>query len=214
MKKFSKTIQNEIRVLRLEGHTHRQIARLLHVGQGSAANYSQGISLTPSQKKQVNQNNYQKSLGKLTVEERKIASSKGGKNTLSHFRPKYSRKQVIRLLQNFHRIHGRIPTKRDFVGLYRVVLRIFKTWNSAIHDAGFQTNPVLFSKKHIANDGHQCDSLAEKIIDDWLWARKIPHERNVRYGNTRYTADFKINNIFIEFFGLAGQLKSYDAFLE
>lgn len=76
--------------------------------------------------------------------------------------------------------------------------------------AGFEPNPVMFAKKHIANDGHKCDSLAEKIIDDWLYARRIPHEINVPYNKNNMTADFRVNGILIEFLGLHGKLHSYD----
>jgi len=76
--------------------------------------------------------------------------------------------------------------------------------------AGYNPNPVMFAKKYLANDGHQCDSLAEKIIDDWLYARRIPHEIHVPYQRNNMTADFRVNGIFIEFFGLRGELRSYD----
>lgn len=54
----------------------------------------------------------------------------------------------------------------------------------------------------------------QKIIDDWLTARKIVHERNIPYLNTRFTADFKIGDILVEFFGLHGQLKRYDFLMQ
>ena len=73
---------------------------------------------------------------------------------------------------------------------------------------------MLFAKKYIANDGHKCDSLSEKIIDDWFTARKIQHECHVRYFGTRYSADFRVHNIYVEFFGLQGQLKSYDKLMK
>ena len=86
----------------------------------------------------------------------------------------------------------------------------FGTWNKAIEATGFKPNPVKFAQKYISNDGHNCDSLAEKIIDDWLYARKIPYERNIPYGRKRMTADFKVNGHLIEFLGLKGELKTYD----
>lgn len=85
----------------------------------------------------------------------------------------------------------------------------FGTWNKTIKKAGFYPNPVLFAKKQIAGDGHQCDSLSEKIIDDWLTSKKIIHQKNVYYPDSKYTADFKVNDIFIEFFGLYG-VKEYN----
>lgn len=64
--------------------------------------------------------------------------------------------------------------------------------------------------KYLANDGHKCDSLAEKIIDDWLYIRKIPHQIHVPYPKSKMTADFKVNGLLIEFFGLQGESEKYD----
>ncbi len=95
--------------------------------------------------------------------------------------------------------------------LYRPAREHFGTWNSAIKTAGFDPNPVMFAKKYIANDGHKCDSLAEKIVDDWFYARKIKHKVNIPYpGKNRLTVDFKIGEYWIEFFGLNGEHKRYD----
>lgn len=87
---------------------------------------------------------------------------------------------------------------------------VFDTWNKAIEAAGYEANPVMFAKKHIAKDGHKCDSLTEKIIDDWLCSKEIPHERTVPYPEqSKMTCDFKVGQYFIEFFGLDGQHKDY-----
>ena len=94
--------------------------------------------------------------------------------------------------------------------IYNAVRRIFGTWNNAIITSGFKPNPVKFANKYIARDGHKCDSLAEKIIDDWLFKREIKHETKVSYNHHNMTADFKIGNTYVEFFGLRGQLKKYD----
>ncbi len=123
--------------------------------------------------------------------------------------PKVPEKQIIKEIEEFYKNNGRIPVKREYCH-YKAARSRFGTWNKAIKKAGFCPNPVLFAKKHIANDGHKCDSLSEKIIDDWLTARKIPHQKNVFYPNSKYTVDFKVNEIFIEFFGLYGDFKKYD----
>ena len=81
--------------------------------------------------------------------------------------------------------------------------------------AGLKPNPILFAKKHIANDGHKCDSLAEKIIDDWFFARGIKHRRNIPYpGSRSLKADFEVKGFIIEFFGLIGGIKRYDKLVE
>lgn len=105
--------------------------------------------------------------------------------------------------------HGRIPYREE-VSHAATARRHFGSWNAAVKVAGFTPNPVLFSKKHRANDGHTCDSLAERIIDDWLYARGIRHEQHTRYPKSSFTSDFKVGDVYIEYFGLAGQLKKYD----
>jgi len=120
---------------------------------------------------------------------------------------------ILEQIKSFYNKNARIPFKNEFSYTKSARLR-FGTWNKAIKSAGFEPNPVMFAKKYIAKDGHKCDSLAEKIIDDWLYARKLIHERSIPYGINNMTADFKVNNTFIEFFGLAGQLKSYDKLVE
>lgn len=120
------------------------------------------------------------------------------------------RQKIIHRITSFYNQNGRIPVKKEFYGMYLTARKLFGTWNNAIKAAGFEPNPVMFSKIHTAKDGHRCDSLTEKIIDDWLFKNNIKHERNIFYPNSRYTADFKIDNKFIEFFGLKGKLKNYD----
>jgi hypothetical protein len=122
---------------------------------------------------------------------------------------KLAKEQIIKEIKEFYKNNERIPLKREYYHYKAARLR-FGTWNKAIKTAGFKPHSVLFAKKYIANDGHKCDSLAEKIIDDWLTARKIPHQKNVPYPNSKYTVDFKVENTFIEFFGLHGELKVYD----
>jgi len=121
-----------------------------------------------------------------------------------------SKKQVINYIKKFYEKWGRLPLKREY-SHYKRSRTLFGTWNKAVIEAGYDPNPVLFAKKFIANDGHRCDSLSEKIVDDWLYARKIEHRVNVSYPKDKLlTVDFLVKNYWIEFFGLEGQLKSYD----
>jgi len=83
-----------------------------------------------------------------------------------------NKKTLIRLIRGFYDKHQRIPLKREFKH-YRAARGRFGTWNKTIEAAGFKPNPVMFAKKWIAKDGHKCDSLAEKIIDDWLYREKF-----------------------------------------
>lgn len=118
--------------------------------------------------------------------------------------------ELLSLIKDFVNKNGRIPYKYE-IPHYHAFRSRFGTWNKAMETAGFEPNCVRFSKKYIANDGDKCDSFAEKIIDDYLFARKIKHVRNFPYpGDRKFTVDFKIGDCWVEFFGLCGHLKRYD----
>ena len=67
----------------------------------------------------------------------------------------------------------------------------------------------------IAEDNHDCLSMAEKQVCDWLYDKKIKHTREPKYPKDKelnpnfMRADWKVGKIFIEFFGLVGN-KEYD----
>ena len=61
--------------------------------------------------------------------------------------------------------------------------------------------PGLFQKT--------CKSIAEKNVDDWLFQNNIPHEKEVKYPNSNYIADWKVDGHYIELYGLKG-LPAYD----
>ena len=118
--------------------------------------------------------------------------------------------ELLDKIKEFVRKNIRIPYKWE-IGHYSAIRGRFGTWNKAIKAAGFKPNPVMFAKKYIAKDGDKCDSLAETMIDDYLSKRNVKHIWNFPYpGNEGFTVDFKINDYWIEFFGLSGQLKRYD----
>lgn len=120
----------------------------------------------------------------------------------------------LNLVKKFVKENSRLPVKREFNKQHSTIIKKFGSWNKFIKKAGFKPNPVLFANKHIAKDGHICDSLAEKIIDDWLYERKISHKINVPYPiNSKLTADFVVGEYFIEYFGLKGEHEGYDKLL-
>ena len=122
---------------------------------------------------------------------------------------KITDKDIIAKIKRFYADNGRIPFKMELEH-YNVARNKFGTWNNAIIASGFKPNPVMFAEKHTANDGHKCDSLTEKIIDDWLTSHKIKHKRSISYPHqTRLTCDFVVKNYFIEFFGLENEHKKY-----
>lgn len=118
--------------------------------------------------------------------------------------------KLIVNIREFYTSHGRIPTKVEF-SYYSAIRYSFGSFNNAIKEAGFIPNPVMFSSKWVSEDGHKCDSFAEKIIDDWLFSMKISHEKGVRYPGSRFASDFKIREYWVEYFGLSGQIEKYDA---
>lgn len=127
---------------------------------------------------------------------------------------KYSKNEILEKIRKFYKKHERPPTKREFKS-YKAARKRFGTWNKAVKSAGLEPNPVLFAEKHEAKDGHICDSLSEKIIDDWFYANGISHEINVPYPkNKSLTCDFKVKKYFIEFFGLEGEHKRYTELVE
>jgi len=194
--------------LRSIGLTHREIARKLAIGTGTAHVWTKEVAITPEQKAAIQNRRRQH---QWTQEDRAEVKKRLAPFYLAR---KYSPESLLQKIRDFYRKNGRIPLKREF-NAWQLYANTFGSWNKAIQAAGFDTNPVLFSKKFTAGDGHACDSFTEKVIDDWLFEYGITHTRNAPYGTTRMTADFKIGtDIIIEFFGLAGVQKHYDANIE
>lgn len=95
----------------------------------------------------------------------------------------------------------------------------FGSWLQALIAAGVLNDDCYLTGKGtkcLANDGHECRSLAERQIDDWLYNAAIPHEIEPIYPyhpelnpNKRSRADWEVDGVFIEYWGLAGD-KEYD----
>jgi hypothetical protein len=62
----------------------------------------------------------------------------------------------------------------------------------------------------VGSDGHVCDSLGEQAICNFLTSHGVRHTREPRYPGRTWIADFGVGNVFIEYFGLAGQ-PGYDS---
>ena len=192
-------------LLRKKGLSHREIAKELEIGVSTAFLWTKGINLTLKQKK-----NLIKRANKTYLIRDRERIIRVGLQNLSKYRSIPTNQELINRIVRFYKEHKRIPLKRGFNNTYIEYVKRFGSWNNAIRLAGFEPNPVLFSKKFKAADGHVCDSFAEKIIDDWFFKKNIPHNRNVPYIRSKMTADFGINNIRIEYFGLSGEIKDYD----
>lgn len=130
---------------------------------------------------------------------------------------KYTKEEVIRIIQNHHRNTGRIPAKRELDGVSEKATHMFGSWNNAILTAGFIPNRSHDNRMYKrllgkAKDGHKCDSASEILIDNWLTENKIPHTRDAKYPTTNHKADWSIKNnkTFIEYFGLTSDSPRYD----
>lgn len=91
---------------------------------------------------------------------------------------------------------------------------VFGSWLKALVSAGILEDGIQQMQRGIrciANDGHECLSLAEKTIDDWLSLHGIYHEKEPRYpyhhrlNPTGMRADWKVKDTLIEFAGLMNE---------
>ncbi len=122
----------------------------------------------------------------------------------------HNKESIILAIRTFAHEHNRIPVKREMWNICAAAKISFGSWNNAIRIAGFEPNPVKFANKQIANDGHVCDSIAERTIDDYLFKNNVSHQTHFPYPEGSYTADFKIGNNYVEYFGLSGEIPKYD----
>jgi len=87
------------------------------------------------------------------------------------------------------------------------VKELFGSWLQALIEAGVLDEDARRTSRGtqcVAKDGHVCFSLGERTIDDFLHARGITHDKEPSYPETNYRADFAVNGILIEYFGLQG----------
>lgn len=129
------------------------------------------------------------------------------KNDLSYLRylDRESLIKAIKLLNDMP------PFKKSFNTPYGYN-EVFGSWFKALIEAGVLENDsqkMSFGYKVLANDGHECLSLGEKNIDDWLYLNKIPHDKEPLYPGVFLRADWKVGNYFIEYWGLYGN-EDYD----
>lgn len=146
-----------------------------------------------------------------------------------------SREQIIEFVHDFTNTLQQIPSQgfgegmNDFEGMnfdqrtavFRVLQRkpstervkaVFGSWLQLLIEAGVLTEDARrtsLGTQCVAKDGHICFSLGEKTIDDFLAAHQIAHNREPDYPESGYRADFVVNGVFIEYFGLQGD-SDYD----
>ena len=90
---------------------------------------------------------------------------------------------------------------------YSTIKERFGSWLNALIQANILedgTRRTSRGTQCIAKDGDICFSLGEKTIDDFLFINGINHEKEAMYPQSNFRTDFKIGNVFIEYFGLIG----------
>jgi len=84
---------------------------------------------------------------------------------------------------------------------------VFGSWFGALVGSGVLESGARQNIRGVqchAKDGHLCFSLGEKTIDDILFNMGLTHEREPSYPESALRADFKVGDMLIEYFGLAG----------
>jgi hypothetical protein len=106
-----------------------------------------------------------------------------------------------------------IDTVRALLSMpdYQSYVDRFGSWLKVLILAGVLedgTQPSLLGTRCVARDGHECLSLAEKTIDDWLSTRQIRHDKEPAYpydpqlNPTGMRADWRVGDVFVEYAGL------------
>jgi hypothetical protein len=92
------------------------------------------------------------------------------------------------------------------------VKELFGSWLQALIEAEVLEDGARRTSRGtqcLAKDGHVCLSLGEKTIDDFLFSRGIRHDIEPSYPEGNFRADFVVDGVLIEYFGLTGDLE-YD----
>lgn len=95
----------------------------------------------------------------------------------------------------------------------------FGDWFTALVEAGVLTNDQLKTSRGIkclAESGNLCNSMAEQFIDNWMFSRGVKPLKEPKYpvhpvlnAKGLMRADWYVNDFYIEYFGLKGEIK-YD----
>lgn len=141
-----------------------------------------------------------------------------------------SHREILDALKMLGDLVGKIPTQdfdsylylfssvesvRRFVDLMRVlpspdsIKTKFGSFFAAISRSGLLPDGarrMRIGTMVEATDGHLCFSLAERDIDNWLFAAGIRHDKEVNYPGSEMRCDWEVfgysKRIFVEYFGL------------
>lgn len=128
---------------------------------------------------------------------------------------KHTAQHIREEVKNIAMTLGRSPSRRELGAMAYAAIRQFGSWNALLREIGLSPHRshdhrMYRRSRTRAKDGHNCDSISEAIIDNWLSQNNIQHERDARYPSTRHRADWRVGNVFIEYFGLAQDSPRYD----
>lgn len=128
---------------------------------------------------------------------------------------------------SIYEIYRNLPREK-FLGFAKLAAKVFYPfryaqvygdWLNAVVASGYLGEDGMLKTRYgyrvVAKDGCVCNSLAERIIDDWMHDNQIDHEKEPRYpcvvrelAGANFRADWKVGDIYIEYFGLQTE-KSY-----
>ena len=119
-----------------------------------------------------------------------------------------------KILKQFLNTNISIRLFKHLVELERVewFIREEGSWFKALVNCGILINAerkTNFGTWTVALDGHECRSIAERNVDDWLFKNGIPHDKEVKYPDSNFVADWRVKGFYLELFGLKGK-ESYD----
>jgi hypothetical protein len=126
----------------------------------------------------------------------------------------YSKEEAVALLLKMKQETGDTPSSKLIERrVVHAIKRYFGTWNKAMQSLGLDPNTQWIRKKNLlCLDGHKAESISEMLVDNWLYENGIKHERMKLYPEGKMNCDFFLCdlNIWMEYFGLAGQHPYYD----
>jgi hypothetical protein len=122
--------------------------------------------------------------------------------------PEFSAQKAQRIIRALRRLP-----------LYSSYTQVFGSWLKALIVSGVLSDAVMRTPrgyKTVATDGHECLSLAERTIDEWLYSNNIQHEREPHYPfhpdlnpNEGLRADWRAGSYYVEYFGMLEDMEYY-----
>lgn len=131
--------------------------------------------------------------------------------------PLPTRDELVAWVHSFVKDHGYIPTSKISRKHHTAATKYFGSWNKLMLELGYTPYMQKYGKKaYRSKDGHISDSLAEVLIDNWLFDHGVAHERRKKYPSSNRNCDFYLIDygVWLEYFGLAGEIAEYDAAIE